>query len=329
MKTIRWGIIGTGDIAHRFAEACKNTEGASLEAVASRSIEKANQFADEFDIKHRFGSYEEMAEWDGIDAAYVATPHATHGPFAMLFMNHGKAILSEKPITVNCNELQKMIDCATQNKVFMMEAMWARVTPGTIKMLEIVQSGAIGKVKGIQAAFCYDMSDAPDHHAFNPVYGGGSLLDVGCYCLSFASWLMDTPVVDIVAEAELSAKGVDVHCCYLLKYESGAIASLTSAMMLNKPGDGYIFGEKGYIKTKDRFYAPEEFTVHINDQEPQTYKCPFLGNGFEEQILESNQCIREGKLESDFIPHAQSMKIMKQMDEIRKKVGVKYPLDID
>ena len=329
MKTIRWGIIGTGDIAHRFAQACKNTKGASLEAVASRSSEKSEKFAEEFGIKHHFGSYETMAEWDGIDIAYVATPHATHGPFAMLFMNHGKAILSEKPITVNCSELQKMIDCATENKVFMMEAMWARLTPGTIKMLEIVQSGAIGKVKGIQAAFCYDMSDEPGHHAFNPVYGGGSILDVGCYCLSFASWHMDTPVVDIVAEAELGVTGVDVHCCYLLKYESGAIASLTSAMMLNKPGDGYIFGEKGYIKTKDRFYAPQEFTVHIEGREPQTYKCPFLGNGFEEQILECNQCLREGKLESGMIPHTQSMKIMKQMDEIRKKVGVKYPLDVD
>jgi len=329
VKTIRWGIIGTGDIAHRFAQACKNTKGASLEAVASRSSEKSEKFAEEFGIKHHFGSYETMAEWDGIDIAYVATPHATHGPFAMLFMNHGKAILSEKPITVNCSELQKMIDCATENKVFMMEAMWARLTPGTIKMLEIVQSGAIGKVKGIQAAFCYDMSDEPGHHAFNPVYGGGSILDVGCYCLSFASWHMDTPVVDIVAEAELGVTGVDVHCCYLLKYESGAIASLTSAMMLNKPGDGYIFGEKGYIKTKDRFYAPQEFTVHIEGREPQTYKCPFLGNGFEEQILECNQCLREGKLESGMIPHTQSMKIMKQMDEIRKKVGVKYPLDVD
>jgi len=329
MKTIRWGIIGAGGIAERFAEACKNTPGASLTAIASRSIEKANEFADRFGIEHRFGSYEEMAAWDGIDAAYVATPHATHGPFAMLFMNKGKHILSEKPITVNCSELQKMIDCATENKVFMMEAMWARLTPGTIKILEIVESGVLGKIKGVQAAFCYDMSDEPDHLAFNPVYGGGSILDVGCYCLSFASWLMDTPVVDIVAQAELSAKGVDVHCCYLLKYESGAIASLTSAMMLNKPGDGYIFGEKGYIKTKDRFYAPQEFTVHINDQEPQTYKCPFLGNGFEEQILESNQCIRDGKLESDIIPHAQSMKIMEQMDAIRKKVGVKYPLDVD
>ncbi len=329
MKTIRWGIIGAGGIAERFAEACKNTPGASLEAIASRSMKKADAFADKFGIEHRFDSYEAMAQWDGIDAAYIATPNATHGPIAELFMDHGKAILSEKPITVNCNELQKMIDSATKNKIFMMEAMWARLAPGTIKLLEIVASGAIGKVKGVQAAFCFDMSDEPDHHALKSEMGGGSIMDIGCYCLSFASWLVDSPIVNIDAEAELGGKGVDVHSCYLIKYESGAIASLTSALMLKKPGDGYVFGDKGYIKTTDRFYAPQEFTVVAEGQEPQVYKCPFLGNGFEEQILEVNQCLREGKLESDMIPHAQSMKIMKQMDEIRKKIGVKFPQDVD
>ncbi|HZK39040.1 MAG TPA: Gfo/Idh/MocA family oxidoreductase [Clostridia bacterium] len=329
MKTIRWGIIGAGGIAERFAEACKNTPGASLEAIASRSLEKANAFGDKFKIKHRFGSYEAMAQWDGIDVAYVATPHATHGPFALLFMNHGKAILSEKPITVNCNELQKMINSAAENKVFLMEAMWARLAPGTKKLLEIVESGVIGEVKGVQAAFCYDMSDELDHHAFNPMYGGGSVLDVGCYALNFASWLMDSPIVNISAEAEIGVTGVDVHCCMLLKYESGAIASLTSAMLLKKPGDGYVFGDKGYIKTTDRFYAPQEFTVFVQGQEPQVYKCPFLGNGFEEQILEVNECLRQGKLESDMVPHAQSMKIMEQMDEIRRIIGVKYPQDMD
>lgn len=328
MTAIRWGIVGAGGIARRFAEACNNTEGASLQAIASRSKEKAEGFAREFGIPHSFGSYEEMAAFDGIDAAYIATPHATHGPFAILFMNHGKAVLSEKPITVNCRELQKMIDCAKRNKVFLMEAMWARLTPGTIKILEIVNSGALGKIKGVQAAFCYDMSDDLGHHAFNPVYGGGSLLDVGCYCLSFASWLMDSPVEDIAAQAELGVTGVDVHCCVLIKYESGAIASLTSAMLLRKPGEGYIFGDKGYIKMTDRFYAPQEFTVYIDGQEPQVYHCPFYGNGFEEQIMETNRCLRDGKLESDIIPHAQSMKIMGQMDEIRKKIGVKYPLDV-
>ncbi|HOU09240.1 MAG TPA: Gfo/Idh/MocA family oxidoreductase [Clostridiales bacterium] len=327
MQIVRWGIVGTGGIAHRFAEAAKNVEGVSLEAVASRNDGTARQFADEFGIPHPFGSYEDMARFDGIDAAYIATPHALHAPNGMLMMNHGKAVLSEKPITVNMLQLDEMIACAQKNKVFLMEAMWARLTPGTIKLLEIVKSGAIGEVKGIQAAFCYDMSDEPDHHAFNPLYGGGSLLDVGCYCLSFASWNMDSPVADIVAEAELGPTGVDVHCCVLIKYASGAIASLTSAMLLEKPGDGYVFGDKGYIKTKDRFYAPQEFTVHVRDSKPQTYRCPFLGNGFEEQIIESSRCIREGKLESDIVPHSQSRFIMAQMDAIRRQIGVRYPLD--
>ncbi len=329
MRTIRWGIVGAGGIAERFARACKNTPGAELTAIASRSQEKADTFADRFGIENRFGSYEDMARWDGIDAAYIATPHGLHAPNGILMMNCGKAVLTEKPAAVNSSELKKMLKSAAENKVFFMEAMWARVTPGTIKLLEIAESGVIGRVKGTQASFCYDMSDEPDHHAFKPEYGGGSLLDVGCYGLSFASWLTKAPVESISAEAEIGATGVDVHCCVLLKHEDEAIDSITSAMLLEKPGEGYVFGEKGYIKTVDRFYAPQEFEVHVFGEEPKTYKCPFYGNGFEEQIMESNRCIREGKLQSDLIPHSQSVKIMKLMDDIRKIVGVRYPQDID
>lgn len=328
MQTIRWGIIGAGGIAERFAEACKNTPGASLSAIASRNIEKANDFGDRFGIEHRFGSYEAMAESDKIDAAYVATPHGLHGPNAILFMNKGKHILSEKPITVNSKELQKMIDSAKENKVFLMEGMWPRLVPGVLKLLEIVESGQIGEVKGIEGRFCYEMSNEPDHHAFKPEFGGGSILDVGCYCLSFASWFIKSPVEEIKAVADIGENNqVDEHACYLLKYENGAMSSLTSAMMVKKPSDGHIFGTKGRIDVTGRFYAAENFTVHLYDGESTDYHMPFYGNGFEEEIMEANECIRAGKLESDILTHAQSMFIMEQMDAIRKIIGVKYPQD--
>ncbi len=328
MKTIRWGIIGAGGIAERFANACKNTPGAELAAIASRSLEKANAFADRFGIEHRFGTYEDMAESDKIDAAYVATPHGLHGPNAILFMNKGKHILSEKPITVNAKELQKMIDSAKENKVFLMEGMWPRLVPGVLKLLEIVESGQIGEVKGIEGRFCYEMSNEPDHHAFKPEFGGGSILDVGCYCLSFASWFIKSPVEEIKAVADIGENNqVDEHACYLLKYENGAMSSLTSAMMVKKPSDGHIFGTKGRIDVTGRFYAAENFTVHLYDGESTDYHMPFYGNGFEEEIMEANECIRAGKLESDILTHAQSMFIMEQMDAIRKIIGVKYPQD--
>lgn len=327
MRTIRWGIVGAGGIAERFAEACNNTEGACLSAIASRDQQKADAFADRFGIEHRFGSYEDMAAFDGIDAAYIATPHALHGPNAMLFMNHGKAVLSEKPITVNRRELDKMIACAQQNRVFLMEGMWARLVPGTLKALEIVNSGTIGEVRGIQGSFCFEMYDEPDHHVFKPVYGGGSILDIGCYGLHFASWYMNAPVEQIETVADVGKTGVDEHCCFLLKYQNGAIASLSSAIMLRKPSEGYLFGDKGYIHFKGGFYSARDFEVTVYGGDTVAYHCDFYGNGFEEEIMEADRCIREGLLESPLIPHAQSLMIMDQMDLLRQKIGVRYPLD--
>ncbi len=325
-KDIRWGIVGTGNIAHRFAQACKNADGAVLSAVASRSRENAEQFGDEFGIPLRFSSYEDMAKSRDIDAAYIAVPHGRHAECSILFMQNGKGVLCEKPMTLNAAELQKMLDCAARNKVFLMEAMWARLVPGTIKLMEIVNSGKLGKIRGIRGDFCYDMSDEPEHHAFDPFYGGGSLLDVGCYGLSFASWFAGHEVEDIRALAELSGRGVDLHCCATLKYKSGILAEISSGMTVRKPNEGCIYGEKGYAYLR-HFYAPETIRLEIYGEGTQTIECPYKGNGFEEQIEEASRCISGGLLQSEFVPHSQSKFICEQTDEIRKQIGVVYPVD--
>ena len=330
-STIRWGIVGAGDIARRFAEACPRAEGASLVAIASRSQEKAERFGDEFGIPRRFGSYEDMADFEGIDAAYIATPHTVHTPCAILMLNHGKAVLSEKPIAVNLAELDKMIAAAQANKKLLVEAMWARMVPGTRKLLELVAEGAIGQVRGVAATFSYDMRDEPGHHAFNPQYGGGSLLDVGCYALHFASWFAGAPVAEIRALADVGpVTHVDEQCAMLLRYENNTLATLNSGMTFRRPGEGTLFGEDGYI-TMNRFYAPERFTLRLYDDEanPQEFETPYIGNGFEEQIVEFNRCLREGRQESDLVPFAQSREIARQMDEIRRLVGVVYPQDLN
>ena len=329
MEKIRWGIVATGGIARRFAEAVKRVEDADLVAVASRSKESADRFANEFNIPRRFASYEDLADFDGVDVVYIGTPHALHTPNAILMLSHGKAVLSEKPIAVNLSELDKMIAAARENKRLLVEAMWSRMVPGTLKLLELTGQGIIGPVRGIQAVFSYDMRDEPDHHAFNPVYGGGSLLDVGCYCLHFASWYAGAPVAEIKAVADVgSATGnpVDEQCAYLLRYENNVIASLSSGMTLRRNSDGFLFGDLGYVQMT-RFYAPERFTVHLYDGESTEYVTPYLGNGFEEQIIAFNRCLREGMLESDLVPLAQSREIARQMDEIRRQAGVRYPQD--
>jgi predicted dehydrogenase len=330
MHKIRWGIVATGDIAHRFAQAVKRVEDAELVAVASRKQETADKFADEFDIPRRFASYEDLAAFDGADAVYIATPHSLHTPNAILMLNHGKAVLSEKPIAVSLSALDKMIVCAQANKKLLVEGMWGRWTAGTVKLMELIGQGAVGPVRAMQATFSYDMRDEPGHHAFDPAYGGGSLLDVGCYCLHFASWYAGAPVAEIKAVADVgTATGypVDETCACLLRYENNVIAQLCSGMTLDRPGGDFIFGDRGYVAINSRFYAPERFTVHVYGGETTAYETPFLGNGFEEQIIDFHRCLREGMLESDIMPFAQSREIARQMDEIRGQVGVGHPQD--
>ncbi len=326
MKKIHFGIVGTGTIAHRFADAIKNVKGAELAAVASRAAETADKFGNEFDIPYRFDSYEAMSQSDKIDAAYIAVPHSGHIDCSCLMMNSGKHVLCEKPMAVNAREAQEMFDCAKKNGVLLMEAMWARLVPGTIKMLEIVSSGELGEILGVEGKFCYTMDeDEMGHHVFKSENGGGSLLDVGVYGLNFASWYLGKDVENISAECSVY-DGVDSHTCALLKYKSGAIADISSAILLRKPNEGFVYGSKGYAYLK-RFYAPQEIELCFNDGTSRRISTPYAGNGFEEQIAHFCECVRNGLLSSPVVTPEQTMYITKQMDSIRKMTGIVYPQD--
>ena len=325
-RKIRFGIVGTGTIAHRFAEAIKNVDNAELVAVASRTKENAEKFGCEFDIPARFDSYEKMALSDVIDAAYIAVPHSGHIGCSCLMMNNGKHVLCEKPMAVNSKEAEEMFRCAKENNVLLMEAMWARLVPGTIKMLELVENGVLGDILGVEGKFCYSMDeDEMDHHVFKRENGGGSLLDVGVYGLNFASWYLGKDVETINAQSDIY-NGVDSHTCVLLKYKNGAIADISSAILLRKPNEGYVYGNKGYARLL-RFYAPQEIDIYLNNGETVKIPVPYAGNGFEEQIAHFSECVSKGLKESPVVTHEQTLYITKQMDKIRKITGVEYPQD--
>ena len=326
MNKIRFGIVGTGNIAHRFADAIQNVPQAELTAVASRTKENAESFGNEYDIPERFYSYEDMAKSDKIDVAYIAVPHSGHAECSILMMSNGKNVICEKPLAVNTKEVEEMIASAKENKVFLMEAMWARLVPGTIKLIELIENGIIGEVKGVEGKFCYTMDeDEMDHHVLKNENGGGSLLDVGVYGLNFVSWYLGRDVEDISAQAEIW-NGTDTHTCTLLKYKSGAIADISSATLLRKPNEGYIYGTKGYIHI-NRFYAPQEIEINLLDGTKEIIEEKFLGNGFEEQIIHTCECVKNGLKESPINTFEQTLFITKQMDEIREKIGLKYPQD--
>ena len=326
MKKLRFGIVGTGNIAHRFAEAIKNVPEAELTAVASRNRSTADAFGDEFNIPVRFDSYEKMAESDDIDAAYIAVPHSRHCECSCLMMNSKKHVLCEKPIAVNYNEAKKMFECAEKNNVFLMEAMWARLVPGTIKLLETVKSGKLGEIRGAQGSFCYTMDeDELDHHVLKNAHGGGSLLDVGVYGLNFANWYLGTEIENTFAASDI-VDGTDRHTCVLLKYKNGAVADISSATMLRKPNEGYLFGTKGFVHL-NRFYAPQKLEINLNDGTKEEIDAPYRGNGFEEQILHVCECVEKGLTKSPVNTPEQTLFITKQMDEIRKQINLTYPQD--
>ena len=323
MRPIRWGIAGPGKIARRFARAVHNTEGTTLAAVASRTLTRAEAFAEEYGIPLAFGSYEEMAQSDAVDAVYIATPHPFHLPCALQYMKAGKHVLCEKPLCVNAAEAERLRRYAEENGVFLMEAMWTRFLPAVREAQKLIREGLIGTVMGMRADFCYASTPEKVPRIFCTELAGGSLLDVGVYCLHFADLFLGAPK-KITAVAQLEY-GVDSHTNMMLEYENGAIASLSSATTLQKPADGYLYGTDGYLYFP-KFYGAEEFVLCRNGEKTR-YSFPDIGEGFEEEILEASACIRAGKLQSEILPLSATVRILEQMDTVRKQIGMELPSD--
>lgn len=324
MEKIRWGIVGPGNIANKFAAAIKNVPDAELVAVASRNEKSGEVFAQKHGIPQVFIGYEAMAESDAVDAVYVSTPHAFHKPCAELFLNAGKHVLCEKPVCVNAYQAQKLKECAEKNGVFLMEAMWTRFLPAILEAQEIVKRGEIGEVLGVEADFCYNVPYQEGHRLFAPKLAGGALLDVGVYGLHFAAMFLGNAPEKIVTLAN-NYEGVDLHTTVLLKYKNGAVANISSAVNVEKPETAYIYGSKGRIYIP-HFYGATELFVHTEDGERHIVKKS-IGDGFEEEIIEACRCIQEGKLQSDVHPMAESIVMLQQMDEVRAQIGIRYPLE--
>lgn len=324
-RQIRWGIAGPGGIANKFAVAIKNVECAELCAVASRSRQRGEAFAEKYGIPKVFESYEEMAESDDIDAVYVSTAHPFHKEVAMEFIKRGKHILCEKPLCVNAFQARELIESARKNRVFLMEAMWTRFLPAVREVITLVNEGEIGEVRAVTADFCYSSTPEEEEKLFLNEMAGGSLLDVGIYGLHFASLFLGTEPQSVRAVSDVR-DGVDCHTAVNLTYDGGAMATVTSAINLQKPEDAYIYGTKGYIRVP-KFYGAEEFYV-TTGEDTRCVKAPSIGDGFEEEIYEACRLIGDGKTESEIMPLDETLRIISLMDDIRRKINVKYPWDI-
>ncbi len=322
----RWGIVGLGSIARQFATGLKSAPGAELAAVGSRSQEKADTFGAEFGAARCHGSYEALAADPDVDAVYVASPHPMHKADALLCLRHGKAVLCEKPFTINAAEAEEVIGAARANNVFLMEAMWTRFLPAVQRVRELVREEAVGDIQFVQADFGFRAGFDPKSRLFDPALGGGGLMDVGVYCISFASMLLGTPE-HVTGTAVLGETGVDETAAMVLRYPSRAIAVLSTAIRSNTPHEATIVGTDGKIKVHSPFWKATTLTLSRGGRADEVIELPYEGNGYNYEALEVARCVGAGLTESQTMPLDETLEIMKTMDTLRAQWGVKYPME--
>lgn len=326
-KTIRWGILGTGNIAHKFAEGLQALPDADLVAIGSRNLATANRFADEYNIPSRYATYESLVEDPQVDAVYIGTPHPMHLPNSVLCLTHGKAVLCEKPFTVNARETEQLIGVARTERRFLMEAMWTRFLPVMIQARAWIQSGAIGEPRMVQSDFGFRAEIHEEHRLFSPEFAGGGLLDVGVYCVSLASMVFGGPPVTVKGLAHIGETGVDEQNAAVLGYSGGGLALVSSAIRTNTPQEARIIGTDGMILLHPPFWCGERATLCVSGKDPVEMHCPCEGNGYNYEAAAVMQCLRDGALEHETMPLAESLEIMKTLDRLRAEWGMKYPMD--
>jgi predicted dehydrogenase len=321
-----WGIIGCGNIAHEFATSLSVLSDARLLGVASRSIEKAKNFAKKHGAAHWYGSYSDLVRMPELDAVYIATTHNFHFENSMLAIDHGKGVLCEKPLTVNANEAEKLIKQARKRNVFLMEAFWTRFLPSTHKLMELLNQNVIGDIKLIKADFGYNFPFDPESRVYNPELAGGALLDVGIYPINLAQYIFQSDPTDIQSSVILSPTGIDEQSCYVFKYTGNRMAILYSAVNVETKHDAWIFGTEGMIHIP-KFYCASKIHIAKSTGEKETLDLPFVSTGYSYEAQEVMQCMNSGKIESDIMPLRESHRILKIMDDLREGWGLRYPAD--
>jgi predicted dehydrogenase len=324
MTGLRWGILATGGIAHAFARDLR-TAGLDVAAVGSRRRDAADAFAGEFDIPRAHDSYEALVEDPGVDIVYVATPHPSHADNAILALEHGKHVIVEKPFTLTGAEADRVRDAARSAGLLAMEAMWTRYLPHMQRVRELVRSGAVGDVRAVFADHTQSLPTDPSHRLNALELGGGALLDLGIYPISFAWDILGAPTT-ITARARLSDTGADTEVATIFTYASGALSTSLSSSRAAGPNTAHIVGDEARIDIDAVFYSPTTFRLTRPDGEvAEVFESRVDGRGMQFQALAAERIVAEGRSDSDILPLDETVAIMHALDAIRAQIGVKYP----
>ena len=332
--SIGWGILATGKIAHTFAEDLALVPGAELVAVGSRRLASAEEFADRYGGT-AYGSYEELVADPAVDVVYIATPHAFHLENARLCFEAGKHVLCEKTVTLSVADAEEMVRLAAEHDRFLMEAMWTACHPGIRALQQALASGDLGTPRHVHAELGFRVDAPPEDRMLNPALGASALLDMGIYPLTFAH-LMLGEALEIHGVGDLSDGGIDLDVAMTGRYPDGALATMTASMTSWSSRRASIATDRGRIDLDD-FHHPKTvtFTPYVQAEgnwvfepgAPTTIEPlePVIGRGYGHEIVEVGRCLDEGLRESALVPHAQTLAILRQMDDVRAQVGVSFP----
>ncbi len=318
------GILGAGNIARKMALTVNGMSGVTLGAVASRSLEKAKAFAEEFSAEKYYDSYEALANDEGIDLIYVATPHSHHYEHALLCLNAGRNVLCEKAFTANYKQAKELIDLAESKGLYIGEAIWTRYLPMRFKLDEIIASGVIGEISSLTANLGYSIAHV--ERLIKPELAGGALLDLGVYTINFALMAFGNNIEKITSTCSKNEYGVDTHNTVIFDYKDGKTAILHSNMNANTDLKGIIYGSNGRIEFEN-INNCEGINVYLNDGTVTRYETPEQITGFEYQVGASLEAVKSGRTECDEMPHSEILRVMKIMDELRAEWGIIYPFE--
>jgi predicted dehydrogenase len=326
-EKIRWGILGCGKIAAKFAADLRLVKEASLVAVASTDEARGKQFAELYGATNVYTSYETLAA-SNVDVIYIATPHGFHYEHAMLCLSHYKAVLCEKAFALNAGQAKQMVAKAVEKNVFLMEAFWTKFLPQYKKVIELINAGTIGEIRWLQADFGFKAAKPTPQRLYDPLLGGGALLDIGIYPVFMAQSILGKPI-KIDASIIPYETGVDEQCCITLTHNGGAISSLSSSFAVDTPVHAIIAGTEGRIEMHNRFHnaSSRVYVVTERDilQEQEVYRQDGFGYQFEAQHV--TDCLMNGLVESPVMTHEDTVELMETLDAIRKVCGIKYAAD--
>jgi predicted dehydrogenase len=330
-RPVRWGILATGKIATGFAENLALLPECEIAAVGARRQEYADAFASTHGAARAYGDYRALVEDPDVDVVYVATPHALHREHVELALEAGKAVLCEKAFTLDAPDAEHLVALAREKNLFLMEAMWMRCNPLVRRLQQLFATGALGEVRQVRADLGFVVDKPPTDRLLDPALGGGALLDMGIYALTFAHLFLGEPS-DVAATAALSEAGADLNVAVSLGYPGGAVASLTSTMTAWSPRTASIATELGRIDVPEPFHHPSTVTwTRLSGDpdfeapaEPESIHEDLIGTGLAHEALEVVRCLRAGETESPLVPLDDTVALMRLTDRIREQIGLRY-----